>query len=122
MAEYIYKSLDKNSIVESRATSREEIGNDIYPPVKEVLDKNNIPYTRHHSTQITINDYNLFDVVVCFDTRNYDNLKRMLPDVSKVIKLCSYDVDDPWYTREFDRCFNETLEGCQELLKRLDSE
>ena len=123
MGEFIFKKLAGDRyIVESRATSTDEIGNDIYPPVKEVLDKNNIPYTRHHSTQITINDYNLFDVVVCFDTRNYDNLKRMLPDVSKVIKLCSYDVDDPWYTREFDRCFNETLEGCQELLKRLDSE
>ena len=123
MGEYIFKYLSNGKYkVESRATSCDEIGNDIYPPVKEVLNKNNIPYTKHQATQITLDDYNNFDVIICFDTRNYYNLSKMFRDISKVIKLCSYDVDDPWYTREFDRCFKETYEGCIDLLNRLESE
>ena len=123
MAEYIFKYLSNGKYkVESRATSLEEIGNDIYPPIKQVLDKYNIPYTKHSATRITLDDYNNFDLIICFDEYNFNNLKRMLPDMSKVEKLLDYDIDDPWYTREFDRCFNEILEGCSKLLKRLEGE
>lgn len=120
MAEFILKSLSDKYIVESRATSTDEIGNDIYPPVKEVLNKNNIPYTRHCATQITLDDYNDFDLILCFDERNYSNLKRMFNDISKIRKLEDYDIDDPWYTREFDRCFNEIYNGCINLIEELD--
>ena len=120
MAEFIFKSLTDKYKVESRATSTDEIGNDIYPPVKEVLDKNNIPYTRHYATQITLDDYNAFDLILCFDERNYNNLKRMFNDISKIRKLENYDIDDPWYTREFDRCYKETYEGCLKLYKELN--
>ena len=46
MAEYIMKNLDKDNkfYVESCATTKEEIGNDIYPPVKEVLKSKNITF------------------------------------------------------------------------------
>ena len=29
-----------------------------------------------------------------------------------VVKLKGKDVDDPWYTREFDLCFDEIVKGC----------
>ncbi len=120
MAEFIFKYLSSGRYkVESRATSLEEIGNDIYPPVKEVLNKYNIPYTKHQAKRITLDDYNNFDYILCFDENNYNNLKQMFNDTSKIEKLLDYDIDDPWYTREFDRCFNETLEGCKKLLERI---
>ena len=33
--------------VDSCATSREEIGNDIYPPAKRCLSEHGVPFTRH---------------------------------------------------------------------------
>ena len=123
MGEYIFKCLSNGKYkVESRATSTDEIGNDIYPPIREVLNKNNIPYSKHIAKQITIEDYYNFDIIVCFDDNNLNNLIRILPDTSKVEKLLDFDIDDPWYTRDFDRCFSETLEGCKRLLERVESD
>ena len=77
MAEYIFKYISNNKYkVESRATSFEEIGNDIYPNAKKVLDNHNIPYVRHRAKQITVDDYNNFDVIVCFDEYNIKNLYK----------------------------------------------
>ncbi len=30
------------------------------------------------------------------------------------------DVDDPWYTRDFDKCYQEIYEGCKALLDYID--
>ena len=121
MAEFIFKYLcDNKCLVESRATSYEEIGNDMYPPAKEVLKKNNIPFTKHSAKRITMDDYNNFDLVVCFDSYNIENIKRITGNLSKVIKLNDKDVDDPWYTRDFDTAYKEIYDGCVKLLERLD--
>ena len=119
MAEYILKHLDSNIKVESRATSTEEIGNDIYPNAKNELKKHNIPYNRHYAKQITKEDFNNFDLIVCFDDYNINNLKRLFKDYKKIIKLNNKDVEDPWYTRDFDKVFNEIYDGCLKLLKTI---
>lgn len=49
--------LENDAIVFSRATSLEEIGNDIYPPMKSELYRNGIPFNRHSATRITKSDY-----------------------------------------------------------------
>ena len=115
MAEYILKSLTNKHIIESRATSKEEIGNDIYPPVKDVLKQNNIPFNRHYAKQITTNDYNNYDLIICFDEYNLSNLKKMFPNSPKIKKLLDKDIADPWYTRDFNNCFNDIYEGCLKL-------
>ncbi len=114
MAEYILKSLT-NDYIESRATSLEEIGNDIYPPAKEVLRKNNIPFSRHYAKQITREDYDNFDLIICFDDYNLRNLNRMFGN-NKIKKLLDKDIDDPWYTRDFDTCFSDIYEGCLKII------
>lgn len=52
-AEYIMKDLAKKNgvdlYVSSAATSREEIGNDIYPPTKRKLKEKGIPFSRHYA-------------------------------------------------------------------------
>lgn len=116
MAKYILKSLTNEYIIESRATSREEIGNDIYPPIKEVLEKHNIPFSRHYAKQITQEDYDNFDLIICFDDYNLANLKRMFNTDKKIIKLLDRDIDDPWYTRNFEKAFQDTYKGCIMLL------
>ena len=121
MAEFILKKLvDNKCKIESRATSLEEIGNDIYPPVKEVLLKHNIPFDKHYASQITKEDYDSFDLVVCFDDYNVLNVKRLIGDDSKIIKLLDKDIEDPWYTGGFEKVYNEIYDGCNKLIKKYD--
>ena len=120
IAKYIFKYLTNNKVlVDSRATSTEEIGNDIYPNAKKQLDIHNIPYDRHYAKQITQDDYDKFDLILCFDEENIYNLNRMFKDTSKVRKLSINNIDDPWYTRDFDKCFDEIYEACLSLKEEI---
>lgn len=128
MAEYIMKEIAKNDnfTIESRATSFEEIGNDIYYLAKDVLKKNNIPFTKHYAKRITKEDYQKFDYIIVMDEYNKTNLLRIVGEdkLNKVYKLLSFiglskDVDDPWYTRRFDECFNEIYSGCKALYEHI---
>ena len=89
MAEYIMKNLDKDNkfYVESCATTKEEIGNDIYPPVKEVLKSKNIIFDKHKARQINENDYYNFDYIFCMDQENLYDLERILPSNDKTYLL-----------------------------------
>ena len=123
MAEYIFKYLTNDKyIVESRATSTEEIGNDMYYKAKDILDKYNIPYTKHRSRQITKKDYNSFDVIVCFDNYNYQNIYNITKDTHKIIKLLDKDIEDPWYTDNFNKVYYEIYEGCLKLINILEGD
>ncbi|MBR5672065.1 MAG: low molecular weight phosphotyrosine protein phosphatase, partial [Spirochaetales bacterium] len=59
MSEFIMRDMvEKQGLsdqiqVASDATSREEIGNDMYPPAKRKLDKEHIPYIRRQARQVT---------------------------------------------------------------------
>ena len=70
-AEYIMKRLTNDYIIESRATSYEEIGNDIYPPMKKVLRDHNVNFDRHYASRINYQDY--LDLV---KTGNIDEYQR----------------------------------------------
>ncbi len=126
MAEFILKSivtknnLDNIFLIESRATSTEEIGNDIYPLAKKVLDKNNIKYKKRAAKQITALDYDNFDYIIAMDDNNIKNIKRLVNDHdNKIFKLLDKDIEDPWYTRNFDKVYEEIYNGCYLLFKSL---
>lgn len=122
MAEYIFKYLtDKKFLVESRATSKEELGNDMHPKAKRELDKHNIPYDEHFAKQITIEDYNKFDIIVCFDDYNIYNLQKMFNKKSKIIKLLDKDIDDPWYNGNFIKTYEDIYNGCIKLKNILNN-
>ena len=117
MAEYIFKYLINDKyIVESRATSQEEIGNDMHNGTKKQLMKHNIPFERHYAKQITQEDFNNFDYIICFDEYNLRDLTRVFGNSSKIKKLLTNDIDDPWYTGLFDQTYNDIYYGCKELL------
>lgn len=127
MAEFIMKYLTKDYndfYVKSKATSTEEIGNDIYSPVQRILKKNSIPFTKHYATRVEKEDYAFYDYIIVMDSNNMYNIKRIIGEDNdnKVFKLLEFvgeskDISDPWYTGEFDRCFNEIYRGCVGLLK-----
>lgn len=132
MAEFILKDLVKrkgmedNFFIRSAATSTEEIGNDIYPPAKEKLRKEKIPFTRHYARQITIQDYNDYDYLIGMDEENlyYMNRKWNNDPDNKIRLLLEFTgktkpISDPWYTGNFDKTYLDIVEGCEEMLKLL---
>jgi protein-tyrosine phosphatase len=130
MAEFIMKALVESKglgdefYIESAATSREELGNPVYPPVKRVLEKRGINCTAKRARQITAQDGDKFDYIICMDSSNVSNTKRILSSInhSKIYKLLDFtaaprDVADPWYTGNFSATENDVDSGCNGLLQ-----
>ena len=119
-------SREDEFVIDSCATSREEIGNDIYPPAKRCLSAHNVPFTRHAARQITKADYDKFDLILCMEEYNIRNLRHTLGAAlldadahkaeSKIRRLLNRDVADPWYTGDFEATYRDVVEGCQQLL------
>ena len=124
-AEFILKKKIKDLHLEdrlccfSRATSNEEIGNDIYPPMKDELRKRGIPFTRHFAERITQKDYDSADYIFYMDNNNKRYLNFLLDDYKNIIKpiTCfddkNFEIEDPWYTDNFQKV-------CDELSKEID--
>ncbi len=136
MAEMIFREmLSRRGLsecfeVDSCATSREEIwngvGNPIYPPAKRELERHGIPVLPHRARQITREDYEHFDLLLCMDHSNLSALHRLLGEdpQRKIALLMSCagedrDVADPWYTDRFDVAYRDIERGCKALLDSL---
>ncbi len=127
MAEFIMKDLvkkeglDKEFFIESRATSNEEIGNDMHLGTKNILDKNNITYERHYATRLLKTDYDKYDYFIGMDNYNILSMKKLFGTDKKVYKLLDFakhdkEIDDPWYTHNFTITYDEIEKGCRALL------
>ena len=132
MAEMIFKDIIyKNSkrymfSCVSRATSMEEIGNDIYPQAKDKLKEKGITCENHRATLLKKEDYKLYDLIIVMENRNKEDVLRIVGDDinNKVHLLLEYtdnlrEIDDPWYTGDFDKVFDLIYEGCVGLYNYL---
>jgi protein-tyrosine phosphatase len=125
-------SIDQSVLIDSCATSREEIGNDIYPPAKRCLSAHGVPFSRHAARQITREDYENFDMILCMEDYNIRNLRRVLGEEimqqdaalpqPKIRRLLSHDVADPWYTGDFETTYQDLIEGCRALLAQIQQD
>ncbi len=132
MAEFVMKDLvDKaglsnHFLIDSAATSTEEIGNGVYPPARRMLSKHNISCAGKTARQIRKSDYENRDLIIGMDSYNIRNMIRMFggdPD-NKIHLLMDYtsrpgEVADPWYTGDFEATWCDVLEGCTALLNQL---
>lgn len=125
MAEMIFKDLIyKNNkrykfSCASRATSMEELGNDIYPEAIKKLEEKQISIERHIAKQITKEDYNKYDYIIVMEERNKNDILRIIKEdnYNKIHLLLEYtnnphDISDPWYSGDFETAYNEIYEGC----------
>ena len=86
MAEFILKDMtaklgaEGDFYIESSATSREEIGNDIYPPAKDKLRRKGVPFSKRSARQFTMDDYKQFDWIFIMERYNFVNLCRIIRD------------------------------------------
>ncbi len=126
MAEFIMKDLlIKNNIsdvyVDSKATSYEEEGNDMYYLAKEKLDEKGIKYTRREAHRLEKEDYDKYDLFIGMEDSNINNINRILGREDKTIRLLDdRNISDPWYTRDFEKAYNDIYEGCNKLFKNID--
>lgn len=132
MAEFVMKKLVNEAglggefHIQSAATSNEEIGCPVYPPVRSLLSRLGISCDKHSARRMTKADYADYDLLIGMD---YSNLRAMRsfyngdPD-GKLKLLLDYtdrpgEVSDPWYSRDFEKAYRDISEGCEGLLKSL---
>ena len=94
MAEYIFRDmvqrqgLAQRFHIASAATSREEIGNDVYPPARAELRAHGVPVGHRAAVQVTPRDYDAYDWLLTMDENNArcspanDSSGRILPSGS----------------------------------------
>ena len=132
MAEFIMKDLlsrrgmEGDMTIDSAAVSREEIGNDMYPPAKRILAKHGIPFSSRAARQIEEEDLKRYNIIIAMDRSNLRMLKRLFGERSTaaVRLLMSYagadrDVEDPWYTGDFEQAYTDIVSGCTGLFREI---
>ena len=133
MCEFVMKDLAAKAgradqfEIASAATSTEELGNPVHPGTRRELAKHGISCEGKRARQVTRADYDRYDMLICADSNNIRNLRRITggdPDgkISLVLDHTSRpgrDVDDPWYSGDFETTWNDVSEGCAGLLKEL---
>ena len=130
MAEFIFKDISKeykkDLYINSKAVSCEELGSPIYFSAQKTLKEKNIPFDNHIASQIILSDYNEYDYIIVMEERNISRLMRIIGSDAekKVYKLLDFtsrggDIEDPWYSGNFEKVFCDIFEGCQGLLQHL---
>jgi protein-tyrosine phosphatase len=113
--------------IASAAATREEIGNDIYPPMKRALENAGYACGRHAARQTVRADYGQWDYIIGMDDENMWDMKHIYggdPD-GKLSMLMDWagkpgrEIDDPWYTRDFAGALKQIEEGCAGLLRKI---
>lgn len=125
MAEFMMKDLVRKAgmaddfYIESAAVSREEIGNDMYPPAKACLREHGIPFTRHEARQVRKKDYDIFDEIYVMDPSNQKLIRRIIernPEHKIHLLLDGRGIADPWYTGDFEKTYQDLEYGLNQIL------
>jgi len=132
MAEFVMKKLvrerglEKEFLIASAATSREELGNPVYPPAKRKLWEHGMSCSGKTAVQMTKEDYDRYDYIIGMDSMNRRNILRIIKSdpQSKVSLLLDFtdrphSVADPWYSGDFDAAFDDITAGCRALLEHI---
>ena len=113
-------------LIDSAATTYEEIGNPMYPPARRKLSAEGVPIVNHRARRIDASEADAWDYIVCMDEENIRHLRRILGNdgMGHVTKLLSWagvsrDVADPWYTGDFDATYRDVIAGCNALLEHI---
>ena len=71
------RGLEGTVIADSAATSLEEIGNDVYPPMKRALRNGEYVCGPHAARQTVRADYEKYDLLIGMDGENLENMRRI---------------------------------------------
>ena len=132
MAQFVFQDMiNKRGLsdcfyINSAATSREEIGNPPHYGTVRKLQEVGVPVLHHRAVQMTRKDYQEYDYLIGMDQWNIRNMLRITGSDSgnKIYSLLDFtseprEIADPWYTGNFDRTYNDVVEGCNALYDHL---
>ena len=133
MAQFVFQDMVNKSgrqadfYISSAATSREEIGNGPHYGTVRKLRQEGVPVLDHRAVQMTKKDYEKYDYLIGMDSANIRNMHRITggdPE-GKIYKLLDFagearDIADPWYTGNFDRTYEDVVQGCEAFLAYFD--
>ena len=131
MGEYVFKEIVRKQGAEdlfdisSAAVTNEEIGNDVYPPAKRTLLSHGVPCPPHAAHRVTVKEMEEADLLLCMDRSNLRLLKGISPlGVPKAQLLGEYglggaEIEDPWYTGNFERVYEQIALCSEELFRKL---
>ena len=135
MAEMIFKDIVEENHkrflfnCESKATSMEEYGNEIYPKARKVLEEHNVTIEKHTASMVKKEDYNKYQYIICMDQNNYYSLINIFNEdpEDKIKLLMSFtgeekEIEDPWYTDRFEEVYQMINDGCHALFQKLVDE
>ena len=131
MAEFVLRDMAKKRgvqrdfLISSSATSCDELGNSVYPPVRSLLKEKGIDTLGKYSVQLKKSDYDKYDVFIGMDSANIRNMQRIFvsdPD-NKIKKMMDFtlrggDVADPWYTRDFNQTYKDIYDACECIIEK----
>ena len=85
-----------------------------------------VPCTEHRARQITPEDFETADLIIGMEWGHLKKLRALCPkeQQAKLHLLLDFaerqgDIEDPWYTDDFDRAYRDILRGCEGLLRNL---
>ena len=132
MAEFVMKDMVKRAgaadqfEIASAATSREEVGNPVYPPARQKLAEHGISCKGKNARQLCAEDYSYYDLLIGMENANLRSMQRICggdPKGKMHLLLDGtanpHDVADPWYTGDFDAAWHDIEIGCRSLLEKL---
>ena len=110
--------------IDSAATSREEIGNLVYPPARRKLAEHGTSCGGHAARQLRNSDYEEYDLLIGMDKANLRNMYHICGgDFNDKMHLLMENADrpdqevaDPRYTGDFDITWRDVLKECREIL------
>ncbi len=112
--------------ISSLAVSNEEIGNDVYPPMKRELLNRGIKLERHAARKITQNDYENADYIFYMDSSNKRYLEYLLDDHKHIIKpITEYTkripfIEDPWYSDRYSMVCDQITECIKDIFENIN--
>ena len=124
-AEMIAKSLSSEFEFKSFALSYEEIGNDIYPPMKKELSRQGIPFSYHPAAYLPYEEVKEAAYVFYMDESNKRRLFRAYPDfVNKFLPIFYFtpsidEVEDPWYSGRYELVVNQLKRCIEDILSNV---
>ena len=136
MAQFVFqqmvddKGLSGMFEIDSAATERyNEIHHEgIYYGTREILKAKHVPFEEHYSRQIRTRDYIYFDYIIAMDNSNISDIQSLVgvDNEHKIHRLLDYtnnprNLKDPWYTGNFEECYQDIVEGCKAFLKFLSA-
>ncbi len=135
MAEFVFRDMvQKRGLADrfhiaSAATSSEELGNPVHRGTTEKLKEYGISTKGKYAVQLKKKDYQEYDYLIGMEYRNIRGIQRIIGSDSehKVSMLLDFtgnprDIADPWYTGNFDKTYDDIVEGCEGFLNYLESQ